>query len=290
MKAVFLLLLLFRDVSGTVISYKGITEEDRVVRTTQHYSYALDRLNQRNLPLDNQYYDGKFTGRGIDVYIIDTGISQNSYYPHTCGFNFLGDPSNCSTTAIHGTHVGSLVASTLFGMAPGSTIINLRVLDDNGYGLTSTVIQALDYILHHNITCSVINMSIGGPKSLIMNMKVNEIVRAGNRVVVAAGNNGDDACKYSPASARKAITVGAINRYDRIPFFSNTGTCIDVYAPGDEIIGAFGKDRVGYISGTSMSSPLVSGILASRMQQKGCRARYRRKRIAKRIRVPYLKG
>lgn len=280
MTPILLILLSLGLVSAKSISYKGITEEDQPIYALETpYSYALDRLNQRQLPLDNVYYSGKYSGKGITVYIVDTGISENVYYNFTCGHNFIGRPHDCSTSHIHGTHVGSLVGSKAFGTAPGSTIVSLKVLNDFGAGSLSTVIDALDYLLARNVTCSVVNMSIGGGYSRILNMKVQEMVDAGNRVIVAAGNFGRDACLFSPGSAPAAVTVGSVDITDNKSSFSNYGSCVDIHAPGRDVIGATGGSHMMPLSGTSMSTPLISGIAALHMEHKGCDAHLRRSKI-----------
>jgi len=285
-------------VSGRTISYKGIEEEDQVIETQviqEHYSYATDRLNQKKLPLDQISYHGPFTGQGVTVYVIDTGMSQNTFYNFTCGYNFIGHPCDCSSTNDHGTHVGSLVGSKLFGMAPESSIVNLKVLDNAGQGLLSTVLDALDYLLKQNVTCSIINLSLGALKSASFNGKIEELVDNGNHVIVAAGNAGKDACDYSPASAPKAITVGSIDSNDDRTYFSNHGKCVDVYSPGLMVPGAIGGSTVGVLSGTSMSSPLVAGLLAIEIERDGCNAslrKFKNKRKYKRgnrIKIPYFR-
>lgn len=291
MRVLLLFPLLITAVSGRIISYKGVEEPDQVIETQvieQQYSYATDRLNQRKLPLDQKIYDGKFSGKGISIYVIDTGMLENDYYNFTCGYNFIGDPCDCSSAHRHGTHVGSLIGSKLFGMAPKSNVINLKVLDDSGRGMLSSVLDAMDHILSNNVTCAIVNLSLGALKSESLNGKIEEVVDAGNHVVVAAGNSGRDACDYSPSSAPKAITVGSIDMNDKKTSFSNSGKCVDVYSPGLMIPGAIGGPLVGSLSGTSMSSPLVAGLLALQMEKDGCDASLRKYKIKKRFKVAFF--
>lgn len=281
-------------VVGTKIVYEELVEEDIDIYTQQDdeaskYSYALDRLNQRRLPLDRKRYTGKLSGKGITVYVVDTGIIDNSYYSFECGYNFIDNNKDCSTTNIHGTHVGSLIKSKRFGFAHNSRLINLKVLNDGGSGRLSTVVRAIDYIISQNISCSIVNLSLGGIKSKIFNRKIKELTNAGHRVVVAAGNYASDACKYSPASAKTAITVGSIDIDDTQSRFTNTGKCVDFYAPGSGIIGATGRNNFRKLSGTSMSTPLTSGILALYMERNGCKARIRRTRLGYKFKIPFKK-
>ena len=265
-------------IHAQTIKYHDITEPDVIVEAHDTYSYALDRINQKRLPLDSKYYSGQFSGKGVDVYVIDTGINVNDHYSFQCGYSFIGNTSDCSSGSTHGSVVGSLIGSKSFGLAYNANIISLKVLDSYGRGYLSTVINSLDYLLNKNVTCSIINMSIGSQYSEIMNMKIQELVLSNNQVVVSAGNAGKDACDYSPSSSEYAITVGSINREDTVSSFSNTGKCVTLYSPGERILGATGnglKSRL--MSGTSASAPLVSGALALRIEHKGCSAQVRSK-------------
>lgn len=258
----FLLFLLFNFLlmaSAKRITYKGITEED-ILMKTQEYSWALDRINQKRLPLDNKFYNRKYTGKGINVYIIDTGINKNPFYNFTC-VNFINDNKNCSTTNIHGTHVGSLIGSQEYGVSPGVKITNLKVLNDNGVGFNSDVIKSIDWLLLNKET-GIVNMSLGGSFSKILNQKIKELHEKGFYIVVAGGNENDDACKYSPSSSEFAITVGAIDKNDKNAKFSNYGKCINIKAPGVDIPGVG-----GILSGTSMSSPIIASIVALKQEE-----------------------
>jgi len=111
---------------------------------------------------------------------------------------------------------------------------------------------------------SVANMSLGGGKSTTLDLAVNAAVDAGLHFAVAAGNDNADSCKYSPAAAEKAVTVGASTFTDERAYFSNYGTCNDIFAPGLDILSTWigSKYATNKISGTSMASPHIAGLLA----------------------------
>jgi len=115
-----------------------------------------------------------------------------------------------------------------------------------------------------NFKGSVANMSLGGGKSPILDMGVNAAVDAGLHFAVAAGNDNQDSCNYSPAAAKNAVTVGASTLADERAYFSNFGKCNDIFAPGLNILSTWigSKYAVNTISGTSMASPHVCGLLA----------------------------
>jgi cerevisin len=111
---------------------------------------------------------------------------------------------------------------------------------------------------------SVANMSLGGGKSRALDDAVNAAVDSGMHFAVAAGNDNRDACSFSPAAAEKAVTVGASTLSDDRAYFSNHGKCVDVFAPGLNILSTWigSKNAVNTISGTSMASPHTAGMLA----------------------------
>ena len=283
----FYLLVLIPVVSANIVSHEY--NDGYVYADVYTYSYALDRINQRKLPLDNKLYNGQYTGSGVDVYVIDTGMNKNMYYSFICGYNFIDNNTDCQTKAYHGTYVGSIIKSKKFGVAPGTTIINLKVLNDNGVGRTDDVIRALDYLLDNNVTCSVVNLSLGGYKDIPLNQKIDQVVKSGNRVIVSAGNSGVDACDFSPSSARSAITVGSTNIKDRRASFSNRGKCVDIYAPGVDVIGAIGFSEYHMVSGTSVSAPLVSGMTALAMERGKCWSTIKRFKRRKGLKIGFIR-
>jgi subtilisin family serine protease len=171
----------------------------------------------------------------------------------------------------HGTHVAGTIGSTTYGVAKEVNLYAIKVLDDTGNGRNSDVIAGIDMVIRAaKPGQTVINMSLGGGQSVALNSAVNAAYSAGVVVVVAAGNNGADACMFSPAGAADAFSVGATDASDTVATYSNQGRCVSLFAPGTAItslwIGSNGA--INTISGTSMASPHVAGIAALFMAQK----------------------
>ena len=244
-------------------------EEDALVTTTAtqyNAPWGLDRIDQRSGPYDANYiYDR--TGAGVHVYIIDTGIRTT----HTDfggrashAFDSVGDGQNGNDCHGHGTHVAGTVGGREYGVAKGVWLHAVRVLGCDGSGLTSGVIAGIDWVTQNHGSPAVANMSLGGSYSLAMNTAVANSVASGVTYVVAAGNEGSDACTRSPSSAQSAITTGAATSLDERAFFSNWGTCVDIFAPGNQVISAWSSSdtATNMISGTSMASPHAAGVAA----------------------------
>lgn len=250
---------------------KFVEEDARVYAsaTQSNATFGLDRVDQRALPL-NGTYTYNYTGSGVRVYVIDTGILTNHTQFGTRAsavFDaFGGNGQDCNG---HGTHVAGTAGGSTYGVAKSAMLRAVRVLDCGGSGSNSGVIAGVDWVAANHIKPAVANMSLGGGASTALDNAVTNAVNAGVTFVVAAGNENQNACNVSPARAASAITVGSTTSTDARSSFSNFGTCVDIFAPGSSITSAWytSTSATNTISGTSMASPHVAGAAALYLQR-----------------------
>jgi len=237
----------------------------RMMESQSMPTWGLDRVDG----VRDGVYNYISTGSGVRIYIVDTGV--DAAHPDfggrvTSGFDAFGEGLANTDCQGHGTHVAGIAAGSYFGVAKSATVVPVRVLDCNGVGTTSTLTSGIEWILaNHSGGTGIVNMSLGGGQDDRVNSITSRLVDAGLIVVVAAGNAGQDACNYSPASARGAIAVAAIDIDDSRASFSNYGSCVDISAPG---VGINSANADNYsiskrMSGTSQASPFVAGAVAT---------------------------
>lgn len=241
--------------------------EVSVTATQGGAAWGLDRIDERNLPMDGNYVYNA-TGKNVNAYIIDTGIRTS----HTdfgarafVGFDAMNDGQNGQDCFGHGTHVAGTVGGAQYGVAKNVRLYSVRVLGCDGSGTVSGVLAGIDWVAKNRVLPAVANISLSmGTVSQATDDAVQRAIAAGVTFVVAAGNDNGDACNYSPARASNAITVGATTSSDARAWFSNYGSCVDIFAPGENVTSDWynGDTVLSIQSGTSMASPHVAGAVA----------------------------
>lgn len=249
---------------------------------TEPYNWGRDRMNQIYSSLDGRMDTCASRGQGVRIYVLDTGCRTSHVEFRTC---LACSSSRATTESVrlsdgyrpygrggddngHGTHVAAFAAGLQVGMAPAATVKCIKVLAGDGSGSLSSIVGGMDMIAQAKRVSPnlpvVVNLSLGSRYSNTVNSAVERLASLGVMVVVAAGNEGQDASRTSPASVSSVITVGASTTADQRTRWSNYGSVVDVYAPGADILSASSSGDSSYVrmSGTSMASPGVAGGVA----------------------------
>lgn len=256
-------------------------EEDSIMHINDLKSqpdapWGLARVSERDLPapaVHDYIYDSE-GGEGVTAYVIDTGIKVD--HPEFEGRAVWGDAVAFPKIRVdahgHGSHVAGTIGSKTYGIAKKVNLVAVGVMNLLGSGTTSDIIKGIEFaVKDHQAKLkakqkgykgATINMLIGGGISEALDLATNAATKAGIHVAVAAGNENQNACSVSPARASGPITVGATDSADRKADFSNWGKCVDIQAPGVDITSVGIWQETMTMSGTSMASPHITGLLA----------------------------
>jgi cerevisin len=260
-----------------------VTEDKCDGDTEKQAPWGLARVSHRDtlgFGTFNKYLYAEDAGEGVDAYVIDTGTNtEHVDFEGRAAWGATipeGDADEDGNG--HGTHCSGTIAGKKYGVAKKANIYAVKVLRSNGSGTMADVVKGVEFAAEShqkqvqdakdgkrkNFKGSVANMSLGGGKTSALDAAVNAAVKAGLHFAVAAGNDNADACKYSPAAAELPLTVGASDLNDDRAYFSNYGKCTDIFGPGVSIQSTWigSPYAINTISGTSMASPHLCGLLA----------------------------
>ncbi|HJR07117.1 MAG TPA: S8 family serine peptidase [Pyrinomonadaceae bacterium] len=248
----------------------AFVEEDTMVEgasTQANPTWALDRIDQRSLPLDTKYNYAN-AGTGVNAYVIDGGIRMtHQEFGGRAAFAFdnVGDGRNGTDCNGHGTHVAGIIGGNTYGVAKGVKLWSVRVLNCSNQSLASGILAGIDWVTANHVKPAVANLSFAsGVGNDALDLSVRNLIAAGVTTVVAAGNNNGDASLRSPARVTEAITVAATDENDVKTSLSNFGSIVDVFAPGANIVSAHSTGDADTFTrtGTSSAAPFVAGTAA----------------------------
>jgi len=262
-------------------------EEDQIISLNKEHNFILvNNEFQEYLPwhlntiTNNNWQNYSTSGSchknkkvTIHTYVLDTGIDVS--HPQFEGraewlANFADDNDDTDGNS-HGTHCAGLIGSKTYGACRDAKLFAVKVLNAQGSGTLSGVIKGIQFAFDRHNTLSkkntglrsIISMSLGGSYSKAINMAVENCLTYSNTFyfTVAAGNENADACKTSPASVKGVLTIMAMGKDNSRAYFSNFGKCADIYSPGVEVESTVPGGGTAKYSGSSMSTPLVAGVL-----------------------------
>lgn len=239
----------------------------RAVVTQDPATWGLGAVSHRDPGATSYVYDDA-AGEGTYAYIVDTGINDaHNDFEGRASKAFTAFPGDEEDSVGHGTHVAGTIGSATYGVSKKATLLAVKVFQGSSSS-TSIILEGFnwaadDIVSNGRENAAVVNLSLGGGYSASFNAAIDAASASGVVSAIAAGNSAADAANFSPASAATAITVGSIDSEWAISYFSNWGTVLDIFAPGSDIESTWigGPDATNIISGTSMATPHVAGLV-----------------------------
>ncbi|GIG65195.1 S8 family serine peptidase [Phytomonospora endophytica] len=256
-----------RLAANPAVSYVEPVRMARIAgEQTNPPSWGQDRVDQTDLPLNQKYGYPDTGGQGVTVYVLDTGIrfSHGDFGGRAVsGPDYVDNDNDAADCQGHGTHVAGTIGSTTYGLAKKAKLVSVRVLDCQGSGAWDGIVSGIDWVTANAAKPAVVNMSLGGSgTNSTLENAVKRSIAAGVQYSLAAGNDNTNACNFTPARVPEAITVGATANNDSRSTFSNYGSCLDIFAPGTNIVSTSNSGGSQTMSGTSMAAPHVAGAAA----------------------------
>lgn len=282
LSSIFIQFIQTTDIIDVIEKNSEIHSNRKIIQ--QDTPWGLSRISQRNRVKIGDKQDYAFDSGSIEnnvlvnVYVLDTGVNINheEFEGRASWGITVPDNDNEIDNNGHGTHCAGVIGSKTFGVAKAAKLIAVKILRSNGDGEMSDLIKGIEYVTNEHMSHiskqnnnqyrgSVINLSIGAGKSTALSLVIEASKNQGVHFAVAAGNEDEDACQNSPADSPNVITVGASGFSDGRAFFSNWGSCVDVFAPGVNVLSTFigpNNNETLSLTGTSMATPYVTGLLA----------------------------